>query len=331
MLEIMEPVAKSGYQAAVNSVAIEVQNLYRSYHDKKAVDGVSFAVRRGEIFGILGPNGAGKTTTLEIIEGLRDPDAKANTVVLVDGLDIHKPKERAEVHQRIGLQLQSSTFFEELTVRENLEMLCQLYRKASPVKSLLQEFDLVEKANARIGTLSGGQQQRVSLAAAMINDPSIIFLDEPTTALDPQARRNVWDSIRRWQQAGKTLVLTTHYMEEAEKLCDRVAIMEDGRIVALGTPAQLIGQYANEQIIGCRIDQTPNSDFKGEFLQNLPHVTSVTSTAEGYKLHTSNLSTSLVALLNLTEREHVVISEITTHAPTLEDVFINLTGRKLRD
>jgi ABC-2 type transport system ATP-binding protein len=191
----------------------------------------------------------------------------------------------------------------------------------------------VEKANARIGTLSGGQQQRVSLAAAMINDPSIIFLDEPTTALDPQARRNVWDSIRRWQQAGKTLVLTTHYMEEAEKLCDRVAIMEDGRIVALGTPAQLIGQYANEQTIGCRIDQTPdpNFNFNTEVLQNLPHVTSITATADGYKLHTSNLTTSLVALLNLAEREHVIVSEITTHAPTLEDVFINLTGRKLRD
>lgn len=312
------------------AVAIEVQNLYRTYPNKKAVDGISFAVLQGEIFGILGPNGAGKTTALEIIEGLREPDANPATVVQVCGLDVRNPRQRDELHQRIGLQLQSSALFEELTVRENLQMLTGLYRQARSVKQLLHEFDLEEKANARIGTLSGGQQQRVALAAALVNDPAIVFLDEPTNALDPQARRNVWDSIRSLQQAGKTVVLTTHYMEEASVLCDRVAIMENGQIVALGTPAQLIAQYASEQSIGCRFGETGQL-LSQATVRNLPGVTNVLPTANGYIIHTTDLTQSLVALLHTAERENVAIAEITTHSPTLEDVFINLTGKALRD
>ncbi len=312
------------------AVAIEVQNLYRTYPNKKAVDGISFAVLQGEIFGILGPNGAGKTTALEIIEGLREPDANPTTVVQVCGLDVRNPRQRDELHQRIGLQLQSSALFEELTVRENLQMLTGLYRQSRSVPQLLHEFDLEEKANARIGTLSGGQQQRVALAAALVNDPAIVFLDEPTNALDPQARRNVWDSIRSLQQAGKTVVLTTHYMEEASVLCDRVAIMENGQIVALGTPAQLIAQYASEQSIGCRFGETGQL-LSQATVRNLPGVTNVLPTANGYIIHTTDLTQSLVALLHTAERENVAIAEITTHSPTLEDVFINLTGKALRD
>lgn len=307
--------------------AIEVRDLHRTYAGKKAVDGLSFAVVRGEIFGILGPNGAGKSTTLEIIEGLRQPDANPLTLVKVDGLDVQNPRQRDELHQRIGLQLQTSSLFEELSVRENLEMLAMLYRKARPVSALLKEFDLEAKAKAGLGTLSGGQQQRVALAAALVNDPAIIFLDEPTTALDPQARRNVWEIVRGLQQAGKTIILTTHYMEEAEVLCDRVAIMDNGRIVALGTPTQLIAQYANEQAIICRFDTRP---LGMATLQELNQVNKVVVGNENFTLYTGNLAASMTALLQTSEREGVALLELTTRSPGLEDVFINLTGKQLR-
>ena len=327
--EVPQPPLTSPSQT-IATVAIEVQNLYKTYPGKKAVDGVSFAVLQGEIFGILGPNGAGKSTTLEIIEGLRQPDKLPETQVKVDGLDVRNPRQCDELHQRIGLQLQSSALFEELTVYENLDMLASFYRQARSVKDLLREFNLEEKANARIGTLSGGQQQRVALAAALVNDPTLIFLDEPTTALDPQARRNVWDSVRALQQAGKTIVLTTHYMEEAEVLCDRVAVMDNGRIVALGTPAQLIRQYASEQSISCQFESS-SPKVPVEVLEKLAAVTRVVPTAEGFLLYTSHLAQSLAALLHTTETYQATVTEITTHSPTLEDVFINLTGKKLRD
>ncbi len=313
-----------------NKVAIEVRNLHRTYGSKKAVAGVDFVVLQGEIFGILGPNGAGKSTTLEIIEGLRQPDHLPGTQVMVDGLDVQNARQCAELHQRIGLQLQTSALFEELTVAENLDLLASLYRKARSVKGLLQEFNLEEKAKARLSTLSGGQQQRVALAAALVNDPTVIFLDEPTTALDPQARRNVWDSLRQLQQAGKTIIMTTHYMEEAEVLCDRVAIMDDGRIVALGTPAQLIRQYACEQTITCQFDRQAHTP-EPEGLASLAAVSRVTPVTGGHTLYTTNLGISLAALLRMVESCGATISEITTHSPTLEDVFINLTGKQLRD
>lgn len=308
---------------------IEVRDLHKTYPGKKAVDGVSFAVLQGEIFGILGPNGAGKSTTLEIIEGLREPDNGAT--VQVGGLDVRNKSQRDELHQRIGLQLQTSSLFDELTVRENLEMLAMLYRKARPVQQLLTEFDLLEKANARLDTLSGGQKQRVALAASVINDPSIIFLDEPTSALDPQARRNVWESVRNWQRAGKTVILTTHYMEEAEVLCDRVAIMDNGRIVALGSPAQLIRQYASEQTITCHFNTETGPALKLEVMQSLPGITGVFPGSDRVVLHSTDLTTSLPAILQAVEREQAALAEITTRSPSLEDVFINLTGKALRD
>ena len=317
--------------SATRPFAIEVQNLHRTYGDKKAVNGVNLAVLGGEVFGILGPNGAGKSTTLEIIEGLRLPDALPATVVRVDGLDVRDRRQCDELHQRIGLQLQSSALFEELTVEENLDLLASLYRKARPVKALLKEFNLEEKARARLGTLSGGQQQRVALAAALVNDPTIIFLDEPTTALDPQARRNVWDSVRSLQEAGKTIILTTHYMEEAEVLCDRVAIMDDGRLVALGTPAQLVRQYAGEQTITCQFESDLEHAIPTSVLSELPAITRFIPQAEGGVFHTTNLAQALSVILSTAQQYSVTIASITTHSPTLEDVFINLTGKKLRD
>jgi ABC-2 type transport system ATP-binding protein len=268
---------------------------------------------------------------MEIIEGLRTPDTRPDTTVAVDGLDVKDRHQRDELHHRIGLQLQTSALFEELSVRENLEMLASLYRQSKPVQGLLKEFNLEDKAKSRIGTLSGGQQQRVALAAALLNDPKIVFLDEPTTALDPQARRNVWDSIRALQQAGKTVILTTHYMEEAEALCDRVAIMDTGRIVALGTPAQLIRQYASEQTITANFANPAYRNIPANELANLPAVSRTVPTANGYIFYTTNLAEAMTGLLHLAEKYGAAIEEISTHSPTLEDVFINLTGKKLRD
>ncbi len=329
MLKSVEKPGVSGTLTA--NAAIEVRDLYKTYPDKKAIDGVSFAVLQGEIFGILGPNGAGKTTTLEIIEGLREPDNRKDTSVNVAGLNVLNKRECAELHHLIGLQLQTSALFDELTVRENLSMLAMLYRKPKGVKQLLKEFDLEEKANALLSTLSGGQKQRVALAAALINDPTILFLDEPTTALDPQARRNVWDTVQEFRQNGKTIVLTTHYMEEAESICDRVAIMDNGKLVALGTPAQLIQNHASEQVITCRFGENSNPKLSVEMLHTLPEISKVIPVAHGYTLYTRDLTHSLPALLHLAQQNEVALTELVTHSPSLEDVFINLTGKALRD
>lgn len=314
-----------------SAFAIEVRDLYKTYAGKKAVDGVSFGVLQGEIFGILGPNGAGKSTTLEIIEGLRDPDKTPTTAVQVDGLNVLNAKQREELRQRMGLQLQSSSLFEELTIEENLSMLAMLYRKARSVKQLLEEFDLVEKAKARISTLSGGQQQRVSLAAALINDPILVFLDEPTTALDPQARRNVWESVRKLQKNGKTIVLTTHYMEEAQILCDRIAIMDGGKIVALGTPEQLIRQYAPGQQIECRFEPQSSATISETEMHKLAAVTKVEYSPTKARLHTTDLAKTLAALVKTAELQNVRFAEINTYSPSLEDVFLNVTGKKLEN
>ena len=315
-------------KAPIAPLAIEVANLHKSYPGKKAENGVSFSVYKGEIFGILGPNGAGKSTTLEIIEGMREPDKAPNTLVLVDGLDVRDSRQRDELHQRIGLQLQTSTLFDELTVKENLDMLASLYRQARPVKELLEEFDLVSKASARLGTLSGGQKQRVALAAALINDPTLIFLDEPTTALDPQARRNVWSSIQKLQAAGKTVVLTTHYMEEAETLCNRLAIMDNGEIIAMDTPTQLIQQYARSQTVICAF---ASDILPAQSLSVIPGVVKVSKEGEEFTLQTTDLTKTLVNLLQFSERQYLPLKRLTTRSSSLEDVFISLTGKELRD
>lgn len=216
---------------------IEVQNLTKKYGDFTAVDGISFAVEAGETFGILGPNGAGKTTTLEMIEGLK-PITSGNATL--DGHDVHK--EMRKVKALIGVQLQSSGFFDGLNLKELLNTFAALYGRTVNADELLAQVQLTEKTGSRVKELSGGQKQRLSIAAAMVNDPKVVFLDEPTTGLDPQARRNLWDLINEIKKAGKTIVLTTHYMEEAEVLCDRVAIMDQGKIIVLDTPPNLLQQ-----------------------------------------------------------------------------------------
>ncbi|HEY0961408.1 MAG TPA: ABC transporter ATP-binding protein [Pseudomonadales bacterium] len=225
---------------------VEVRNLVKRYPrpDKKgetfnAVDGVSLAIEAGEVFGILGPNGAGKTTTLEMIEGLSDIDGGEVTVV---GLDVQR--EPYKVKQQIGVQLQANDYLEKLSLRELLELFTALYGRNTPPETLLGKVNLVDKADARPNRLSGGQKQRFSIACALVNEPKVLFLDEPTTGLDPQAKRNLWELVLELNKSGMTIVLTTHNMEEAEFLCDRLAIMDHGKVIALGTPQQLIAQYA---------------------------------------------------------------------------------------
>lgn len=216
-------------------VIVDIRNLTKSYSNKTVVKGVSFEVYRGEVFGILGPNGAGKTTTLEMIEALRPIDK--GTVTLA-GLDVARNPHK--VKQIIGVQLQSTNFYDHLTLRELLVMFGGMYNQKVHPDKLLEEVNLKDKAKSEVNTLSGGQKQRFSVASALVNKPVVLFLDEPTTGLDPQARRNLWDLIRSIQQKGITVVLTTHYMEEAQLLCDRVAIMDKGKIIALDTPNNLI-------------------------------------------------------------------------------------------
>lgn len=214
---------------------ITVKKLKKNYGSFEAVKGIDFVVKKGEVFGILGPNGAGKTTTLEMMEGLR-PLSEGE--IIIDGVDVSKEPYR--VKEMIGVQLQSSAFFDKLNLVEILHLFSNLYAQNKDPRALLEEVDLTEKSKNRVKELSGGQKQRFSIAAALVNDPIVLFLDEPTTGLDPQARRNLWDLVKQVQKSGKTVIITTHYMDEAEELCDRIAIMDEGKIVALDTPANLI-------------------------------------------------------------------------------------------
>ena len=247
---------------------IQVKDLRKSYGDLKAVDGVSFSVSAGEVFGILGPNGAGKTTTLEILEGMREPDGGT---VVVNGVDVQK--DPRAVKKVIGIQLQSSAFFDRLSLVEILDVMASLYYREVDALQLLREVELADRAGALFKELSGGQKQRFSVASTLVNDPILLFLDEPTTGLDPQARRHMWELVQRFKSEGRTVLLTTHYMEEAEELCDRVAIMDHGKIVAMDRPAALV-------------DSLLSKGFQKERTEKLAN---------------------------------------------LEDVFLNLTGRALRD
>jgi ABC-2 type transport system ATP-binding protein len=232
---------------------ILVRDLRKRYGELVAVDGVSFEVAEGEVFGILGPNGAGKTTTLEMIEGMRPID---EGTAHIDGIDV--ARQPREVKRRIGIQLQASAFFDELTLKELINLFGRLYGRAVEPMSLLAEVELTEKAGSQVRTLSGGQKQRFSIASALVNDPRVLFLDEPTTGLDPQARRHLWALVRRLRDRGHTIVLTTHYMEEAEELCDRVAIMDGGRIIALDTPQALVEQLLGRGFTKERVERLAN-------------------------------------------------------------------------
>ena len=255
-------------QITGSSAIIQVQDLRKSYGDLKAVDGVSFSVESGEVFGILGPNGAGKTTTVEILEGMRAPDSGT---ALVNGIDVQK--DPRSVKAVIGIQLQSSAYFDRLNLIEILDVMASLYHRQIDALGLLEKVQLADRSKALFKVLSDGQKQRFSIAATLVNDPILLFLDEPTTGLDPQARRHMWGLVKQFQEEGRTVLLTTHYMEEAEELCDRVAIMDHGKIVAMDRPDALV-------------DSLLGKGFKKERTEKLAN---------------------------------------------LEDVFLDLTGRALRD
>jgi len=295
---------------------IEVTDLVKTYGSTRAVDGVSFSVAQGECFGILGPNGAGKTTVLEIVEGLRQADA--GSVRLLG----HNPWPRnPKLLPRIGVQLQASAFFEQLTAREQLQTFVDLYRQPrTRVDELLKMVGLTDKAATRSEKLSGGQAQRLSIACSLVHDPEIVFLDEPTGALDPQARRNLWDVLREINNRGKTVVLTTHYMDEAEALCDRVAIMDAGRILQLGAPAALV--RALNAPVRIAVEQ---AQLDPQAARSLPGVDAVEEDGTSTIITTRTPSPVLSALA---ERDS--LAGLQVRGADLEDVFLELTGREYR-
>jgi len=312
-----KPAAESGREPV-----LEVSGLTTRYGKLTAVDGISFSVPRGETFGLLGPNGAGKTTTLEIIEGLRSPDAGQITLLGKDAV-----KQRRAVQERIGVQLQSQTLWAELTVEETLKLFAAVFRNPAPIQPLMERFSLSEKRRALVRGLSGGQKQRLSIATALVNDPDIVFLDEPTTGLDPSARQSFWDLIRELQTDGKTVIVTTHYMEEAEVLCDRVAIMDRGKIMALDTPRQLVR--------GLSFDNTVECGFSGSVpagtLEALSAVRDVKSADSAFILFTDDVAATLAGLMEVRDDAGERVKSLHVRTATLEDVFISHTGRKLGD
>lgn len=306
--------------------ALEVANLNKKYKTLTAVDGISFKVKKGEVFGILGPNGAGKTTTLEMIEGLRPVSSGEITVA---GVEVHKKHSRKTLQQRIGVQLQSSSYFDLLTLYEILDLFGSFYDKKIDPIQLLSMVKLEEKKNSLVKNLSGGQAQRFSIVAAMVNNPDVVFLDEPTTGLDPQIRRSLWELIRDINKEGKTIVMTTHYMEEAEELCDRIAIMDQGKIIALDTPNELINQQGLKFTIKFSAQKPMNSSQIEKFRSH-KRVLKFWDEKSKYVFRIDD-PTHVNDLLNLLEDEGIKFSNLEILPPNLEDVFLKLTGKSLKE
>lgn len=305
-------------------IVISVEGLTKRYGELAAVDGVSFGVRRGEIFGILGPNGAGKTTTLECIEGLVKPTS-GKTAVL--GIDTQRQPET--VKERIGVQLQASAYFDNLTLKEILDLFGMFYRRRVEPIALLERVNLADRANTTVAKLSGGQQQRFTIAATLVNDPDVVFLDEPTTGLDPQARRSLWEFVQEMNADGRTVVLTTHYMEEAEFLCDRIAIMNCGKIVALDTPANLVRSLPVPYEIKICIDGAHPTDELDE-LSALACVQEAIADGGGaVRLLSADASATVPSLMKWAGRTGAALTHLEVTPANLEDVFLHITGRAL--
>jgi ABC-2 type transport system ATP-binding protein len=312
----------------VEEVVIRIEGLRKSYGEVLAVDGVDMTVNRGEVFGILGPNGAGKTTTLEMVEGLRKPDAGEIEVAGYDAV-----REAEDLKRIIGVQLQSTALFDYLSVEETLRLFADLYgTDGSPdrIQQLLGIASLAKKAKARVDELSGGQQHRLSLILALINDPRVVFLDEPTTGLDPQARNNVWDLVREIRDEKKTVVLTTHYMDEAEELCDRVAIMDHGRMLVCDTPLTLIRSLKMDATVLASVEADSKEQLEVD-LDLLPGVMSGEREASDLRLQTEDVQATVTALMSLAAERGLHLKDLSVQSVNLEDVFISYTGRGLRD
>ena len=301
---------------------IQVEDLFKNYGDVEALRGTSFSVQEGEVFGLLGPNGAGKTTTVEILEGLRTAD---RGVARVCGFDPEKTGEKFK--EIIGAVLQATSLPSKLRVREALELFANFYSRRADVSQLLRRFQLEEKAHAFYSELSGGQKQRLALAMALVNEPRVVFLDEPTAGLDPQVRREIYDIIAELRGSKKTVLITTHYIEEAERLCDRVAIIDHGRVIALGTPRELKQGSAGTTRVEVRLARPLANGAMGK-LDGVAHCREFDGS---WVLHSTRPPQTIVALVKQLEAENNELQSLEMFSPSLEDVFIELTGRRLRE
>ena len=301
--------------------AIHVDAIHKTYGATVAVDNVSFDVQSGEIFGLIGPNGAGKTTTMECVEGLRTPDRGVVSV-----LGLNPTRDVYSLQQRIGVQLQQAQLQKRIKVKEAVAFWASLYRKPANGDLLIEQLGLSDKRNAWFMTLSGGQKQRLFIALALINDPELVFLDELTTGLDPQARRAIWELVRGIRQRGKTVFLTTHLMEEAERLCDRVAIIDHGRIIDVGPPADLVRRHCPERTVVLATDDSRAAVLFGA----IPYVLSVTRQGSSVTIR-GGAADLVTQVIGCVAEHRMYVTDFRTEIPTLEDVFLKLTGHTIRD
>ena len=306
----------------MSSPALFCSGLVKRYPGVTAVDGIELSVATGECFGLLGPNGAGKTTTVEIFEGLIDPDEGR-----VELLGTTWAEAGQSLRRRLGIQLQETHLPDKLTVLETIVLFRSFYDRGVEPEVVLQQVELTEKAGARVKTLSGGQLQRLSLACSLVAEPEILFLDEPTTGLDPQARRKTWEIVEGFRSRGGTVLLTTHYLEEAARLCDRVAVVDRGKVIALGTPAELVSSLGAEHVLEVETEAPPDLAA----LATLDGVEEVGAGNGGVRLTVTEVHRAVPALLAELDRQQVPLTRLATHHATLEDVFVSLTGRHLRD
>ena len=311
-------------------LAVSVRGLRKRYDDVVAVDGLDLEIASGECFGLLGPNGAGKTTTVEICEGLTAPD-EGEVVVL----GRRWSTDERDLRERLGIQLQETQLAEKLTVAETVRLFRSFYARGRTISEVISLVQLDEKRDGRVGKLSGGQKQRLALACAIVGDPELLFLDEPTTGLDPQSRRQIWELVEEFKSTGRSILLTTHYMDEAERLCDRVAIIDHGKVIALGTPRELIASLGAEHVVEFVLAHGVDG-LNEDVLRRMDGVrdvrrVGVENNGAGWELRSSELHRSVPALLAELTRRDLQLAELRTHSATLEDVFVHLTGRQLRD
>ncbi len=305
--------------------ALRVANLRKTYKDVVAVDGIDLNVPAGQCFGLLGPNGAGKTTTIEICEGLTEPDSGD-----VEVLGLRWASDAQALRQRLGIQLQETQLSDKLTVGETLRLFRSFFERGPAPEEVIALVQLEEKRDARVVALSGGQKQRLALACALVGDPDLLFLDEPTTGLDPQARRQLWELIEEFKKAGRTILLTTHYMDEAERLCDELAIMDHGKVIARGKPAELVASIGADHVIDFSTSGASHPiDLAA--VRQVEGVRDVRSENGSIRIQATELHRAVPALLEELRRQGIPLTELRTHSATLEDVFVSLTGRHLRD